>query len=258
MPVSPPATIVAVSRRTCLGTVALGAGFLGTAFLGPWCRGAGGAEPPSRPLGAEPASRPLFDGRSLEGWQVRAGEDRWWKVADGAIVGGSPTEPVPHNTFICSRESFQNFDLRLAVRIRGHKGFVNSGVQIRSVRAPKSHEMIGYQVDAGDKWWGKLYDESRRKKVIAEPVDARAAAGVRPDDWNEYRIRTEGPRIQTWINGIAALDYTEQDPAIPLDGRIGLQVHGGGTLTVEFKDISIVPLPPTAGAATWGPALEER
>lgn len=201
--------------------------------------------------------RSLFDGTSLAGWDVRPGEERWWKVADGAIIGGSATENVPHNTFVSSRESFQNFELRLLIRIRGQKGFVNSGVQIRSVRMPNNHEMIGYQVDAGDKWWGKLYDESRRRKVIAEPVDGQAEAGIRPNDWNEYRILAEGPRIRTWINGTPALDYTEQDAKIPLDGRIGLQVHGGGTLTVEFKEITLVPLPATPDAASWGAALEE-
>lgn len=201
--------------------------------------------------------RSLFDGTSLAGWDVRQGEERWWKVADGAIVGGSATENVPHNTFVSSRDSFQNFELQLQIRIRGQKGFVNSGVQIRSIRMPNNHEMIGYQVDAGDKWWGKLYDESRRKKVIAEPIDGRAVAAVRPDDWNEYRIRAEGPRIQTWINGVQAIDYTESDAKIPLDGRIGLQVHGGGTLTVEFKEISITSLPATPDAASWGAALED-
>jgi hypothetical protein len=39
---------------------------------------------------------------------------------------------------------------------------INSGIQIRSIRVPKSKEMKGYQVDAGERWWGKLYDESRR------------------------------------------------------------------------------------------------
>ena len=215
-----------------------------------------GVQGPATPA-AEPEPRQLFDGTSLTGWDVREGEERWWKVADGVIIGGSPTENVPHNTFISSRESFQNFDLQFKIRIRGRQGFVNSGVQIRSVRVPRNHEMIGYQVDAGDKWWGKLYDESRRKKVIAEPVDDKAAASVRPDDWNDYRILAEGPRIRTWINGTPALDYTEQDPKIPLDGRIGMQVHGGGTLTVEFKEISVRVLPPTPDAASWGTALDD-
>jgi hypothetical protein len=129
---------------------------------------------------------------------------------------------------------------------------INSGVQIRSLRVPDHHEMSGYQVDAGDKWWGKLYDESRRNKVIAEPIDAAAAdAAVKRDDWNDYRILAEGPRIRSWINGVPALDYTETDPAIALDGKVALQVHSGGMALVQFKDIAITELPPTPGAPTW-------
>jgi putative heme-binding domain-containing protein len=197
-------------------------------------------------------ARPLFDGKTLDGWQALEAESKWWKAADGMIVGGSLVEDVPHNTFLATKDSFQNFELTFTIRVRGAGGFVNSGIQIRSVRLPKSHEMSGYQVDAGPGWWGKLYDESRRNKVIGEPHDATAlAAAIREGDWNDYRIVADGPAIRTWINGVAALDYREADPAIPLDGRIGIQVHGGGKALVEVKDVAIRPLPPTPDAPRW-------
>ena len=201
-------------------------------------------------LRAAPATS-LFDGRTLAGWE---GDAKWWRVQDGAVTGGSTTEKVPRNSFLATTRSFQNFDLRLKLKLTGDPktGMINSGVQIRSLRVPDHHEMSGYQVDAGDKWWGKLYDESRRNKVIAEPIDAAAAdAAVKRDDWNDYRILAEGPRIRSWINGVPALDYTETDPAIALDGKIALQVHSGGMALVQFKDIAITELPPTPGAPTW-------
>lgn len=194
--------------------------------------------------------RPLFDGASLAGWEARDGEATWWKAADGAIVGGSLSDTVPRNTFLATTASFDDFELVLKIRIRSGGGFVNSGIQIRSERVPDSHEMKGYQVDAGPGWWGKLYDESRRNKVIAEPRNAQAVAkAVKEDDWNEYRIRAEGPSIRSWINGVAALDYTETDATIPLTGRIGIQVHGGGKALVEVKDITLRRLPPQPAGA---------
>ena len=45
-----------------------------------------------------------------------------------------------------------------------------------------------------------------------------------------------------WLNDVACADYVEKDPKIPLEGHIGLQVHGGGTLTVRFKDITVKEL----------------
>lgn len=188
-------------------------------------------------------STALFDGQTLRGWE---GDLRWWKVEDGKIVGGSKTEKVPKNFFLATTTSYKNFDLKLKLRLTGNPetGMINSGVQIRSVRLADSTEMVGYQVDAGDGWWGKLYDESRRKKVIGEPAHPEAVkAAVRPGDWNEYRILAEGRRIRTWLNGVPALDYTESDTALPQEGLIGLQIHSGGLATVEVKDIYLRELP---------------
>ena len=193
----------------------------------------------------------LFDGKTLAGWE---GDAKWWSVQDGLLTGGSLTEKVPRNFFLATTRSFQNFDLRLMLKLTGvpNTGMINSGVQIRSLRVPNNTEMSGYQVDAGDGWWGKLYDESRRNKVIAESANLAAVnAVVKPGEWNEYRIRTEGPRIRTWINGVAALDYTEAEANIPQYGKIAIQIHSGGMALVQVKDVRIEELPPTPGAPTW-------
>ena len=201
---------------------------------------------------AQDTKKPLFDGKSLAGWEVLEGERQLWRVEDGVITAGSLTEKVPHNSFIATKRSFHNFDLRLKIRITGTEGFVNSGIQIRSVRVPDSHEMIGYQVDAGKGWWGKLYDESRRRKVIGKSADAEAVnRAVKQNGWNDYRIRAEGTRIRSWINGVAALDFTETESNIPQDGQIGLQIHGNGKTVVQVNDVTIEILQPTPNAPTW-------
>jgi putative membrane-bound dehydrogenase-like protein len=204
----------------------------------------------NKPLPAPPVS--LFDGKTLDGWEIRPGEEKWWRVEDGTITGGSLDQNVTHNTFLASKKRYANFDLRFKVRLVKGSGFMNSGIQVRSVRVKDNHEMSGYQVDAGTGWWGKLYDESRRNKVIGEPVDPAAIKATAKDwDWNDYRILCEGRRIRSWINGVPALDYTEADPAIPLEGLLGLQAHGGGKMLAQFKDLTIRELPPTPGAPTW-------
>ncbi len=182
----------------------------------------------------------LFDGQTLKGWEIIDADKPWWMVTDGMITGGSLQEKVPHNTFISTSESYGDFELTLKLRLSGSEGFINSGIQIRSVRIPGSSEMSGYQVDAGEGWWGKLYDESRRNKVVGEAANLDAVnQAVRKADWNEIRIVAEGPRIRSWINAVAALDYTETDDNIPQHGYIGIQAHGGGKALVEVKDITI-------------------
>ena len=186
---------------------------------------------------------PIFDGKTLAGWE---GNAKIWRLQDGVITGGSLTENVARNEFLATEKSYANFDLRLKIKITGAGGFVNSGIQIRSVRVPNDSEMSGYQCDAGEGWWGKIYDESRRNKVIASPADEKAVvAAIKKDDWNDYVIRAEGPRIRIWINGVPASDYTEADVKIPLEGKLGLQVHGGGKALVQFKDLTIEELPAT-------------
>ncbi len=190
----------------------------------------------------------LFNGESLEQWE---GNPEWWRVEDGMVTGGSLERKVPHNTFLATKASFQNFDLRLKIRLRGSEGQINSGIQVRSVRVPESHEMKGYQVDAGKGWWGKLYDESRRG-LLATPGDKEAVLeAVNPDGWNRYRIRCKGSRITGWINGQKTFDYTETDEEIPLNGKIAIQAHGGGKVLVQVKDVTLEKLPPTEGAPKW-------
>jgi hypothetical protein len=201
----------------------------------------------SRLSAAEPTR--LFNGTSLSGWE---GDPRWWRVEQGALFGGSRSEKIPKNVFLATTRSYRDFDLRLSLRLRGtpNTGMINSGIQIRSQRVPDSTEMRGYQVDAGDGWWGKLYDESRRNKVIASAADLAAVnAAVRPNDWNDYRILAEGPRIRTWINGVPAIDFTETDASIPLDGRIGIQIHSGGVATIEVREVILTELESSGSAA---------
>jgi putative membrane-bound dehydrogenase-like protein len=193
----------------------------------------------------------LFDGKTLDGWDF---DPKIWRVENGVVTAGNGKDKVRENYFISTQKSYQNFELKLKIKCSGDPatGLINSGIQIRSERVPGGAHMIGYQVDCGAGWFGKIYDEFRRRKVIAEPVDAAALAkAVDIFGWNEYRIRAEGPRIQTWINGVLAIDYTETDPKIALDGRIGPQVHSGGATLVQFKDVTLEELPATPNMPIW-------
>jgi hypothetical protein len=192
----------------------------------------------------QPAQKPvsLFDGRTLTGWE---GDTKTtWRIQDGAIVGGSLSTQVPRNEFLTTTRSFGDFVLRVKFKLVGTEGFVNGGVQIRSQRVKEPpNEMSGYQADLGDKYWGSLYDESRRNKTLVAPPAEVITEILKPGDWNDYEIRAEGPRIRLSINGRQTVDYTETDPKIPRDGLIGLQVHGGGKAEAWYKDITIVPNP---------------
>ena len=184
----------------------------------------------------------LFDGKTLSGWEGDTAKT--WRVEDGAIAGGSLSEAVPRNEFLCTTRSYSNFILRLKFKLTGTEGFVNGGVQFRSQRtATPPNEMTGYQADLGEGYWGSLYDESRRNKILVQGDAKQVKDALKPNDWNDYEIRAEGRRIRLFLNGRQTVDYTEPDEAIPQSGLIGLQIHGGGKAKVLFKDITIEELP---------------
>lgn len=185
----------------------------------------------------------IFDGKTFQGWD--GDTNKTWRIEDAALVGGSLKTTVPRNEFIATTRSYTNFVLRLKFKLTGSEGFINGGVQIRSVRTTNPpNEMSGYQVDIGDpEWWGCLYDESRRNKVVAKSDIKEVNKVLKRNDWNEYVIRCEGKRIRAFLNGLPTVDYTEPEDSIPQYGRIGCQVHGGGKTEAWYKDITIEELP---------------
>lgn len=191
--------------------------------------------------GEAPAKGPepvrIFDGKTFAGWE---GELKVFRIEDGAIVGGSLKQRVPHNYFLCTTKEYGNFELRLKVKLLGKRA--NAGIQIRSRRIPNHHEVRGYQADMGKGWWGALYDESRRNRVLAKPNAKALAKALKPGDWNEYVIRCEGARIQLSLNGFKTVDYVEKDAKIEQTGIIGLQIHGGPPSEAWYKDITIQEL----------------
>jgi hypothetical protein len=196
---------------------------------------------PCFPVCVQAKSTSLFDGKTFAGWE--GDTKKTWRIEEGAIVGGSLETTVPRNEFLCTTKSFGDFELKVKFKLLGDRKHANAGVQFRTKRIPKHHEVIGYQADVGQGYWGALYDESRRNRVLAAPDKKLLETLVKHDDWNEYTIRCEGPRIRLWLNGKLTVDYTEKDDKIERTGIIGLQIHGGAKAKVFYKDIRIEELP---------------
>ena len=150
---------------------------------------------------------------------------------------------MPRNEFLCTKQGYENFELKVTFKLVGDKAKANGGVQFRTKRIPNHHEVIGYQADIGQEYWGALYDESRRNKILAGPKKEDLAKIVKYDDWNDYVIRCEGPRIRLWLNGTLTVDYTEEDEKVEKTGIIGLQIHGGAKAKAYYKNITIEELP---------------
>lgn len=182
----------------------------------------------------------IFDGRSFEGWE--GDTKKTFRIQDGAIVAGTLKAKIPRNEFLCTERQYTNFVLRLKFKLLGGPG-ANAGVQIRTRRIPNHHEVSGYQADIADPdWWGCLYDESRRNKILARSNMDKVNKVLKRDDWNDYVIRCEGKRIVLAINGLQTVDYTETDENIEDYGVIALQIHEGPPSEAWYKDVTVEEL----------------
>lgn len=153
----------------------------------------------------------------------------------------------PRNEFLATLKSYKNFHLRLEYKLVGTQGFVNSGVQFRSKRiANPPHEMSGYQADIGAGFSGCLYDESRRRKVLAQADTNHVARLEKVGDWNTYEVVATGSQILLFLNGQRTAIWVEREPNIEEAGVIALQIHGNCKAEVAFRNISIDVLPDSA------------
>ncbi len=192
----------------------------------------------------------LFDGKSLDGWEVKSGFATY-EVKDGAIHG-TTAEGSP-NTFLCSKEQYGDFELEFEVKVHDQ---LNSGVQIRSQLKDADKDKHGgrvngpqVEIEASPGQAGYIYGEATGLGWLSpEPQEkGHSHQHIKNGEWNQYRVVAKGANIKTWINGELVADLThegiyETHPK----GFIGLQVHGIGKQTgpydVWWRNLRIKPL----------------
>lgn len=193
----------------------------------------------------------LFDGKTLEGWSVKSGFATY-KIEDGAIVG-TTAEGSP-NTFLCTDRIFKDYEITFDVKLDNNE--LNSGIQTRSKLKGDQHggRVYGPQVEImlSPGHSGFVYAEATGKGWASDGPKKDGGGSrhshFKNGEWNSYKIRAEGPRIQTWINGNKVEDflYPEELHAMNPEGFFGLQVHGikkgTGPYSVRWKNIYVKEL----------------
>jgi hypothetical protein len=222
------------------------------------------AAPAEKAPAAKPAEKipeegfvAIFNGKDLTDWN---GDNVHWSVKDGAIHGEctEQTKVTGGNTFLIWKGGKPaDFELRLSAKMVGG----NSGIQYRSftpVTNPEKYFAGGYQMEISTdpKNAGFIYGELWRgvsmcgvgekcvwnggKKVVGALGDkAEIASHFKVGDWNDYRIVAKGNHIDQYLNGIHVVDFTDEDPKALTSGVIGLQIHQGYVMTIDFKDIRL-------------------
>ena len=198
----------------------------------------------------------LFNGKDLMGW---TGDPANWRVEDGAIVGETSAEKkLTENKFLVwAGGKLKDFELRAKFRLRNG----NSGIYIRCLaREPgKGDALVGMQADFAEdaKWVGTIMEYLRRgilaargEKVAIDEKGVRKVVGslgdpaellnaYKPKEWNDYTVLCQGGHVVLTINGVVMADLQDDDPKRLAEGVLGLQVHVGAPMKVEFKDIRL-------------------
>lgn len=201
----------------------------------------------------------IFDGTSLTGWEGSA----HWVVKDGAISGIITRDTlIKTNTFLIWKGgTVANFELRCKFRMEGG----NSGIQYRSTHLAKEKAdpfiVKGYQADmATSRFTGILYEERGRgilaevgQKVVIDDKGKKQVVGSLGDKildkfditkWHEYHIIARGNHLQQFIDGKQTIDLVDHDKKRrALEGILALQIHVGGPMLVQFKDLELKRLP---------------
>lgn len=187
-------------------------------------------------------STSLFDGKTLNGWKtVDPGHSNLWSVKDSVIHSGDGVNKIPENTYLYTTKEYTDFEFRCLFKLYGDPktGMINSGIQYRSVL--EGGKIVGYQADIGAGYWGDIYDEHRRGKLVGGDLNTLSHL-LKEDGWNSYIIRCKGNRHELYINGIKTADYIEKDAKMPQKGVIAVQIHSGGVGQVDFRDLTISEL----------------
>ncbi len=209
----------------------------------------------------------LFDGRSLSGWHVAAKpEDRdkgFWQVRDGLLTCDSRGRKNHNYVWLVNEREFGDFELQVAVRgFRDSTG--NSGVQFRSRFDEAAGWMNGPQADIHPPaaWrTGLIYDETRETRRWISPSlkDSKIDASFAPkgwnwkfsdegDGWNILRVVCRGAKVQTWLNGVVAVDFDgagilddefHRNHGVGMRGNFALQLHTGDDLYIQYREIKV-------------------
>ena len=218
----------------------------------------------------EPADmQRIFNGKDLTGW---SGDTRLWTVKDGTIRGETTEEvKAEGNTFlIWTAGETKDFQLRLSFRCNASN---NSGIQYRSQhitddKVKNKWVMRGYQHELRNEVEfpsvsGFIYGEGLAGRgricLVGEKAEIKDGQKVvtetlltnddfkklfKLDDWNEVVIIARGRRIRHYMNGQLILDFTDSPELALKEGQLGVQLHAGKPMWVEFKDIRIKALEP--------------
>ena len=182
------------------------------------------------PVAGEPvADRPLesiFNGRDLTGWKQPHGS--CWRVEEGTLVGEN--DAALKGSMLYTDRDYGDVAVEADVRFDGE---IDSGIMLRK---PEVQVQIGVSRSLKRDMTCSFYTGTYPEAARAE----RAGELLKSGDWNRIRVEARGDTFTVWLNGEQVSRYSDQQYSGP--APIGLQIHAGLPMKVEFRDIRATAL----------------
>lgn len=168
----------------------------------------------------------LFNGKDLTGWKIN-GTEKWY-VEKGELICESG--PDKKYGYLTTDKFYKNFDLSLKFKQESNG---NSGVFFRST--VDGTKVAGWQVEVAppNHDTGGVYESYGREWLVKIPDEKEGF--LKMGEWNTLRIKVVGDKVQTWLNGNAMVDFSDEKIGAA-NGSIALQIHDGGGIKVRWKD----------------------
>lgn len=171
----------------------------------------------------------IFNGKDLSGWTIYGTEQ--WYVEDGLLVCESG--PDKEYGYLGTIKEYDDFELTLEFK-QGADG--NSGVFFRS--SIEGTKIAGWQVEVAPPGsnTGGIYESYGRGWLIKP--DPEKDKFLKFGQWNTMKIRVEGSLVETWLNGNKMISL-EDEKIGEAKGIIALQIHSGGGIKVQWRNLMI-------------------
>lgn len=182
-----------------------------------------------------------FNGKDLAGWKT-SGSDAFWTVADGVLIGANDPSFRDYNkgNMLTTEKAYRDVVIECEVRFSGD---VDSGIMVRRDADGKKDLQMQIGVSRSLKkdmtcaFYCTIPGSKPAKAGYPEAGWApRVAALWKGDAWNKLRFQAKGDTFTVWLNGEQVSNYV--DASYPQAAPIGLQVHGGVKMKVEYRNIT--------------------
>jgi hypothetical protein len=191
----------------------------------------------------EPKFESIFNGKDLTGWKITTFKAKpkdpksHWQVKDGILISENDEEMT--GSLLTTEKHYKDFIIETDAKWSGE---VDSGIYVRKPNGKGSDLQLQFGVSrslkkdmtccfyTGTK--GDAYPEAGHGKNVDKLL--------KEGEWNHFKLQCKGNTFTAWLNGEKVTEYTNEKYSKP--GPIGLQIHPGLKMRVDFKDIKVAEL----------------